>query len=111
MLSPLFAEIFPLKYPPRIAALHLVERFVRIGGMLAQGGLVVFGQLECEQLQRTFFVDMLAALALGAYGDAAGKVDGAHGGFGFIHVLPAFAAGAAGLEFDAFVFQQRGNFR
>ena len=109
--SSLFAEIFPFKHPPRVAALHSVERFVRISGMLAQGGLVVFGQLEREQFQRAFFVGMLAALALGTYGDAAGKVDGAHGGFGFVHVLPAFAAGAAGLEFDAFVFRQHGNFR
>ena len=84
---------------------------MRIGGMLSQGGLVVFGQLEREQLQRAFFIGVLAALALGAHGDAAGEVDSAHGGFGCVHVLPAFAAGTAGLEFDAFAFRQRGNFR
>ena len=81
------------------------------GGVLLQDALVVLRQLKGEQLERAFFVGVLAAFAFNAHGDAAGEVYGAYGGFGFVYMLAAFATGAAGLKLNAVVVGQLGDFR
>ena len=84
---------------------------MRVCRVLSQRRRMLFRQLQSQQLAGAFFVGVLAAPAFHAHRNARCQMRGAHGAVGFIDMLPAFAARAAGFKTDAVVIGQRGNLR
>ena len=62
--------------------------------------LLDFVKFRFQHFHRQLAVAPLAALGLTGDDDAARFVHDAHGGFDFVHVLSAFAAGAKSIDLD-----------